>query len=131
MSDKIIVEPVVNKVTVTQQNKTVVVSQPGAQGLQGPQGPAGANGATGATGATGPQGPQGAPGPADPQYYSFVHEQQTNSTTWSITHNLGYRPSVFVRDYGGNNLECGVEHNSVDALTLTLLSPESGYAYLA
>ncbi len=50
MSDTIIVQPVVNELTVTEEVNDVIVSSVGVQG------PAGA---AGATGATGPQGPSG------------------------------------------------------------------------
>ena len=53
MTDTIIVQPVVNEVTVTEDVNQVVVSSVGVQG------PAGATGATGATGDTGAQGPSG------------------------------------------------------------------------
>jgi hypothetical protein len=68
---------------------------------------------------------------------SYVHEQQsarrggTYDNGWHIYHNLGYRPSVMVSDYGGNNVECDIEHVSVNQLTLTFSDLTSGYAYLS
>jgi hypothetical protein len=153
MSDNnIIVEPIVNNITnleenvnvsvsptiyeviVTEESNISLVSVPGgtegpqgAQGIQGPQGPTGPTGAQGAKGDTGSQGAQGI---SDLQAFSYTFEKQTPSNTWNITHNLGYRPAVFMKDYGGNNLECDILHNTVNDLTLTFLTAETGYAYL-
>lgn len=67
----------------------------------------------------------------NPVSISFSFEQQINTTTWDITHNLGYRPAVFVSDYGQNNVECDIEHVSTNELILTFSIPMSGYAYLS
>jgi hypothetical protein len=102
----------------------------GIQGIQGPQGntgPQGSKGDTGATGATGPQGPQGY---SDLQAFSFTFEQQTNANVWTVTHNLGYRPAVFTKDYGGTNMEGDIQHLNANSLTITFNLPEAGYAYL-
>jgi hypothetical protein len=63
--------------------------------------------------------------------WSFTYEQQSNSTTWIINHNLAYNPSVDIIDYSGNNLEADIAYTSLNSLTVTLSSPTSGYAYLA
>lgn len=63
--------------------------------------------------------------------WSFTYEQQSNSTTWNINHNLAYNPSVDIIDYSGNNLEADIAYTSLNSLTVTLSSPTSGYAYLA
>ena len=63
--------------------------------------------------------------------WSFTYEQQSNSTTWNINHNLAYNPSVDRIDYSGNNLEADIAYTSLNSLTVTLSSPTSGYAYLA
>jgi hypothetical protein len=62
--------------------------------------------------------------------FSYSYEQQSNSTTWVINHNLGYKPSVAIMDYGNNNIEGDIVHNSVNRLTITFTSSISGYAYL-
>lgn len=58
----------------------------GATGATGPQGATGPIGATGfgATGATGPAGNAVVAG-------AYIHTQSSASTTWTVTHNLGYR----------------------------------------
>jgi hypothetical protein len=67
----------------------------------------------------------------NPTIVSFSYEKQVNSTAWDIVHNLGYRPAVFVSDYGKNNVECDIEHVSANELILTFSIPISGYAYLS
>lgn len=67
----------------------------------------------------------------NPVLVSFIYEQQINATEWTINHNLGYRPAVFVSDYGQNNVECDIEHVSINELILMFSSEISGYAYLS
>jgi hypothetical protein len=62
--------------------------------------------------------------------WSYTHEQQANSTVWNVTHNLGYKPSVDIIDYGNNNIEGDISYTNSNSLTITLSSPASGYAYL-
>ena len=62
--------------------------------------------------------------------WSFTYEQQSNSTTWNVTHNLGYNPSVDIIDYGNNNIEGDISYTNTNSLTITLSTPASGYAYL-
>ena len=62
---------------------------------------------------------------------SYTYEKQTNSTTWNITHNLGFRPAVTVIDYGQNNVECDIAHTNENSLILTFSEAISGYAYLS
>lgn len=92
--------------------------------ITGPQGPAGAAGATGATGAPGPQGPAGAAGNA------YVHTQATVSATWTINHNLGYRPSVELLDSGSQEIDGDIAHPSVNQVVVTLSPPTAGLARL-
>ena len=56
MSGSVVINPVTNKVTVTQQENKVVISPLGAQGPTGATGP---QGPSGSAGETGPQGPTG------------------------------------------------------------------------
>lgn len=140
--NSIISESIVNEVIVQSQDNSVVLEQTinnliisdvGVQGPIGPQGSTGATGATGATGPTGPtgpQGPQGRPGQGAEQL-NYTYEQQTDSASWSITHNLGYRPNVTVQEYGNITVEGQVTHVSADALTIVFNTAISGYAYLS
>jgi hypothetical protein len=62
---------------------------------------------------------------------SFTYEKQTSSNLWNITHNLGFRPSINVMDYGSINVECDIEHINENRVRLTFSEPISGYAYLS
>lgn len=130
-----------NNVTVTKKpSKTVVVSNtktdvlevrdPGVAGPQGLQGPAGA------TGATGPAGPQGAQGPQGPQGepsgpVSYTHTQYSASASWSITHNLGYKPNVTVSDSAGTIIEGAIAYPTSSTIILSFSSAFAGTAYLS
>lgn len=137
----VIVEPKVYNVEVTESANTVQIASSGAQGpkgdegpqgLQGPQGPEGPQGPKGDQGDQGQQGIQGPAGTsADPTFYSFVHEQQADSDTWTITHNLGYRPAVSIQDYAKNGIEGDVDHIDVNSLVVNFNTGVSGYAYLS
>lgn len=137
----VIVEPKVYNVEVTETNNSVTVASPGAQGPKGDQGPQGAQGPQGPQGTQGPKGDkgdkgdQGNQGPAgtsaDPTFYSFVFEKQSDSSTWSVTHNLGYRPAVSIQDYAKNGIEGDVEHINVNSLVINFSTGVSGYAYLS
>lgn len=99
----------------------------------GAQGPKGETGQTGATGQTGPQGPQGVQGPPGQgaTTLSYTFEQQVDSASWSINHNLGYRPAVTVQDYGKITIEGEINHINANTLIITFSAAISGYAYLS
>jgi hypothetical protein len=61
---------------------------------------------------------------------TFVFNQTTAASTWSITHNLGKFPSVSVVDSSNNVVIGEVEYNSNNQVTLTFASAFSGKAYL-
>ena len=63
--------------------------------------------------------------------FSFDYEKQSSSNQWTIVHNLGFRPSVSVMDYGQNNIECDIEHVNENQLTLRFSESVSGHAYLS
>lgn len=74
----------------------------------------------------GPRGPAGTGGDL-----SFVFTQNVAATAWSITHNLGKRPSVSVFDSGGSGpFEGDVLHVNDTSLTVTFAFAFSGVAYL-
>ena len=62
---------------------------------------------------------------------SYTHTQETPSTSWSVTHNLGFRPSVFVVDTSDNVCYGDVTYTSADALTITFAQSFGGKAYLS
>jgi len=61
---------------------------------------------------------------------SYRHIQMTNSTTWVITHNLGFRPSVTVIDLDGDVVNGDIAYNTINQLTLIFSSEIKGEAYL-
>lgn len=127
-------------VTVTQKKNVSTVVAPseqvlevhdpgvsGPQGVAGPQGPTGATGPAGPQGAQGPQGPQGDPsGPV-----SYTHTQYSSSDTWSITHNLGYKPNVTVADSAGTIIEGEISYPTSSTIVLSFSSAFAGTAYLS
>jgi hypothetical protein len=116
MPDEIIVTPSA-PITVG-----VYSGQPGPQGVPGP---------------TGPTGPTG-PGVTTQQILdvivpavSYTHTQSAASATWTITHNLNFRPNVTVFDSSGNVVEGAVVHSNATLVTLTFSASISGTAILS
>ena len=125
MTDNFVtLEPIYYNIEVIKQDNEVSIASPGPQGAKGDQGPQGAQGAQGAQGLYGAT-------VLDLSKISFTYEQQSSSTVWSITHNLGYRPAIFVTDYTKNTLEGDISHTSNDALVITFTDSVVGYAYLS
>jgi len=61
----------------------------------------------------------------------YEHIQQVANTTWNVTHNLGYMPSVTIIDSGGNEVESHIIYNNENTLTLQFTVQCSGVAYLS
>ena len=76
------------------------------------------------------EGVQGATGPAGPASAFYEHTQASSSASWTIAHNLGFRPTVTVLTTGGLEVLADVQHLSVNTLTVTLLAPMAGTARL-
>ena len=72
----------------------------------------------------GPQGPKGEAGAG------YNHQQTTASTTWTINHNLGFRPSVELLDSGSQVIEGDVSHPSINQTVVTLNLATAGLARL-
>lgn len=83
---------------------------------------------TGPVGPAGPQGPAGPPGSSVGSTY--IHNQSTPATTWTITHNLGKYPSIVVVDSGGTVVQGGANYVSVNLLVITFSAAFSGRAFL-
>ena len=124
----------------------------GAQGVHGSQG---------TQGLTGPQGVQGAQGGGvsaqDVQdaiqslsigttddltegvtnkYFtvgrvSYEHIQGTASNSWTITHNLGFKPNVTVIDSAGTIYEGEIAYTNTSTLTVSFSASFSGKAFLS
>jgi len=60
---------------------------------------------------------------------AYLHNQSTASSTWTVVHNMGYRPSVQVVDSGDNIVDAQVQHNSNSQVTISLNVSIAGKAY--
>jgi len=112
----------------------------GTQGTQGTQG-------TGTQGTQGTAGLQGISGAAldntddlteglTNKYFtvgrvSYDHMQGAASSSWAITHNLGFKPNVTVIDSAGNIVEGEIAYTNTNSLTVSFQSAFSGNAYLS
>lgn len=118
----------------------------GTQGVQGVQGRLG-TGTQGTQGTIGVQGTSGIAGAAldntddltegtTNKYFtvarvSYDHMQGAASSSWSITHNLGFKPNVTVIDSAGNIVEGEIAYTNSNSLTVSFQSAFSGNAYLS
>lgn len=91
----------------------------------------GQRGATGPVGPVGPVGPQGVQGIQGPPGSSYVHTQNTVSSTWSITHNMGFYPNVTTTDVTGFAIEGEVTYLTLNTLTVSFGIATTGFAYLS
>lgn len=62
---------------------------------------------------------------------NYTHNQITSSSTWTITHNLGFFPAVSVVDSGGNYVVGDVTYVSQNVVTVSFSSSFGGKAYLS
>jgi hypothetical protein len=60
-----------------------------------------------------------------------THTQAVAATSWAITHNLGYMPSITVIDSGGNEVEGDMVYNDTNTVTISFSAQMSGIAYLS
>lgn len=94
------VTAVTNTVTVTEGDTTVVTVT-----TAGPQGPGGSGAA-------------------------YVHTQASPATTWTINHNLGFRPSVELLDSGSQEIDGAIAHPTTNQTVVTLNPATAGLARL-
>jgi len=62
---------------------------------------------------------------------SYTHNQGTSSSIWTITHNLGYYPSITVVDNGDNVVIGDVSYISVNQVSISFSASFGGKAYLS
>lgn len=62
---------------------------------------------------------------------NYTHNQITSSSTWTITHNLGFYPAVSVVDSGGNHVIGDVTYVSQNVVTVSFNASFGGKAYLS
>lgn len=58
----------------------------------------------------------------------FDYVQPTPSDTWTVNHNLGYRPTVGIFSPGGVEVEADVTHTSVNQTVINFVAPYTGFA---
>ena len=61
----------------------------------------------------------------------YTHDQSSPSTTWSITHSLGYKPNVAVVDTSDTLCFGDVDYTNDNALVVTFAQSFGGKAYLS
>ena len=142
----------------TLQTVVVTVGQGGPRGTQGVQGRQGTQGIQGTRGLQGTQGLQG-PSISQQQitdalqgvevtdsdqvaeglvnlYFtkarvSYAHTQGSASSSWVISHNLGFQPNVTIIDSAGNIVEGEIAFTNTNSLTASFSTAFSGKAYLS
>lgn len=77
-------------------------------------------------GPEGPQGPQGPPGIIE----TYIHNQISSASTWSIQHNLGRYPSVSIVDSGGSIVLGAVKYISENEIQISFSAAFAGRAFL-
>ena len=104
-------------------------------GTQGVQGPAGQDGAQGIAGG-GANSTDDVPEGVDNLYFTtarvaYQHSQSATSSSWIITHNLGFYPNITVKDSAGSIVEGEIVYDSANQVTLNFQAAFSGVAYLS
>ena len=61
---------------------------------------------------------------------TYIHEQETPASVWTIQHNLGRYPSVTVVDTAGTEMVGDVQYVNENSVILTFRGTFSGTAYL-
>jgi hypothetical protein len=61
----------------------------------------------------------------------YTHNQGSSSSTWTITHNLGYFPSVTVVDNGNNVVIGDVSYITANQVSISFSASFGGKAYLS
>ena len=104
MADEVIVvEPVIQNITVVDSTASISITSPG------------------------PQGPAGVFTPAD---IFYVHTQGQASAIWTINHNLGGQPTAVVLDSAGTQCEGTFSYPSTNQMIITFTAAFSGTAYV-
>jgi hypothetical protein len=103
MAETIIVEPVIQNITVLDSTASISVTAPG---------------------------PQGQPGVFSPSDIFYVHTQAQSSAVWTINHNLGGQPVAVVLDSAGTQCEGTFSYPSTNQMIITFTAAFSGTAYV-
>lgn len=60
----------------------------------------------------------------------FLFEQPIPSTTWTINHNLGFKPSVELFNSGSQEIDGDVVNTSTNQTIISFTAPVAGFARL-
>lgn len=101
--EQIVVQPVVQYLTVVDNPAAITVSSPG---------------------------PQGQPGQFAPGDISYTYTQATASAVWTINHNLGFNPVAVVLDSAGTQCEGTISYPTLNQMVITFSSAFTGHAYV-
>lgn len=82
---------------------------------------------SGPEGPPGPQGPPGADGTGDATY---LHDQQSPASVWTIDHGLGKEPAVTVIDSAGSQVIGDISFPTLNRVVLTFSAAFAGRARL-
>lgn len=108
MSEIFIGPPEINQIIIQEEESTVVVQSATSTittiVAQGPQGPAGSG--------------------------AYIHTQSSSSTTWTINHNMGFRPSVELLDSGSQEIDGEISHPTINQTIVRLNPASTGIARL-
>ena len=70
----------------------------------------------------------GPPGPPGSGATSYLHTQSGPSQSWTVNHNLGFRPSVELFTTGWQEMAADVVHVSMNQFIVTFNQPTAGFA---
>jgi hypothetical protein len=59
---------------------------------------------------------------------AFIHTQSSPSSTWTINHNLGYKPIIQIFSVGGVELTGGINHTSLNQAIISFATAIAGTA---
>jgi len=144
---KVEIDQVINNITIDEENVVVQLGTSGPQGGTGPgilNGTSAPNNAIGIVGdfflnttnmnLYGPKTESSWGTPVDlvgSQELGYMHIQENASTTWSITHGLGFVPNITVVDTAGTVVEGSYNYPNSNTVVLTFVGAFSGRAYLS
>lgn len=61
----------------------------------------------------------------------YIHVQGSPTSTWNITHNLGFYPNLTVVDSSETQVEGTVTYTGLNTMTVTFTAAFSGRGYLS
>lgn len=62
---------------------------------------------------------------------AYEHFQNSPASTWTINHNLSYKPSVSIFSLGGIEIEAAIQHATNNQTIINFVVPTAGTATLS